>query len=351
MYPGKKECGTFVLDFFNEPQDILSAFQVYYQTATLTDVSDANLLWDLFEKLRDHPVLRWDEVLLFAQVYFQKSKSHAAITNVCKPAVERWKARHKQARADHAKARDLFERTKAAGDAVLIANAETELKDAKTELDALGMFKADLASFTRLYEFMSQIVEYDSTDLETLSLYARHLAPLLREEADDEAPIDLGSVELSHYRLSKLKQQDLLLLRDAPGGLTPGAAIGYGKAKDKHEEWLSQIIQRLNEIFVTDELTDADLINYANTISDKIAENEAVMKQIENNSPEQAMLGDFATALDDAVMDSSDAHQNQMKQVLGSKETAASFQRVVFDLLLAGMKAGKRPSSAPPEPI
>jgi len=31
-----------------------------------------------------------------------------------------------------------------------------------------------------------------------------------------------------------------------------------------------------------------------------------------------------------------------------TRRTAAGFQRVVFDLLLAGMKAGKRPSSMPP---
>jgi len=39
-YPGKAEMGTFVLDFFNEPEDILNAFQPYYQTAELADVSD-----------------------------------------------------------------------------------------------------------------------------------------------------------------------------------------------------------------------------------------------------------------------------------------------------------------------
>ncbi len=32
-YPGKAESGTFALDFFNEPEDILRAFQPYYQTA------------------------------------------------------------------------------------------------------------------------------------------------------------------------------------------------------------------------------------------------------------------------------------------------------------------------------
>ncbi|MDG2666943.1 DEAD/DEAH box helicase family protein, partial [Vibrio parahaemolyticus] len=39
-YPGKAECGTFVLDFYNDPQDILDAFQPYYQVAELEDVTD-----------------------------------------------------------------------------------------------------------------------------------------------------------------------------------------------------------------------------------------------------------------------------------------------------------------------
>jgi type I restriction enzyme R subunit len=64
------------------------------------------------------------------------------------------------------------------------------------------------------------------------------------------------------------------------------------------------------------------------------------MHQIANNSPEQALLGDFAGALDEAVMDSSEAHQSQMTQYLNSKELQAGFQRVVFDMLLAKRAAG-----------
>ena len=48
--------------------------------------------------------------------------------------------------------------------------------------------RADLVAFTRYYEFMSQIVDYDSHDLEKLSLYARHLAPLLREKIARRGP-------------------------------------------------------------------------------------------------------------------------------------------------------------------
>ncbi len=51
-YPAKAESGTFVLDFFNDPQDILDAFQPYYQTAELADVSNPDQVYDLFEKLK-----------------------------------------------------------------------------------------------------------------------------------------------------------------------------------------------------------------------------------------------------------------------------------------------------------
>lgn len=53
--------------------------------------------------------------------------------------------------------------------------------------------------------------------------------------------------------------------------------------------------------------------NYAYTIRDKVDENIKAVKQIENNSAEQAMLGDFSKAIDDAILDSHEAHQNQMK--------------------------------------
>lgn len=188
---------------------------------------------------------------------------------------------------------------------------------------------------------------YDSTDLEKLSLYARHLYPLLRESTPDDDPIDLSSVELSHYRLSVLKQQDLLLVRDGHQGLQPASDVGTRKARDKKEDFLSQIIARLNDVFVSDGLTENDLLDYARTITNKVSENEAVMHQIRNNSAEQALLGDFASAVDNAVMESADAHQNQMNQVLSNKNVAADFGRIVFDLLVAQMKAGQLDKGPP----
>lgn len=334
IYPSKAETGTFVLDFFNEPQDILDAFQPYYQTAELADVSDPDLIFDLYEKLRAAGIFQWHEVEQFCNAFFVKSKSNAAIGNICKPAVERWTHRYKSAVAAYKQARDMFERTKRTKDAVLIANAENSFKDCKQEKDALEIFKKDLGTFVRFYEFMSQIVDYDDKNLERLSLYARNLRPMLREVESDEEEVDLSNVVLSHYRLSKIRQQDIKLKEDAEGyDLEPGDALGTAKAKDKQEEFLSIIVAKLNELFITDELTEADMVNYAYTVRDKVRENTLVMHQLANNTPEQAMLGDFPKAVDDAILSSSDAHQNQMMQLLSDPIKAEQFSKLIFTML------------------
>ncbi|MDQ8180190.1 DEAD/DEAH box helicase family protein [Pelagicoccus sp. SDUM812005] len=331
-YPGKADTGTFVLDFFNEPEEVLAAFLPYYKTAELTDVSDPDLIYDLFEKLRAAGVFLWNEVEQFCKAYLAKNRSGAAISNIIKPSIERWKNQYKEASAAYKRTRELLERSKKSKDAVLIANAENEFKEAKRKKDALDIFKKDLGTFVRFYEFMSQIVDYDDKDLEKLSHFARELRPNLRETIDEDEDIDLDNVVLTHYRVSKIRQQDLIL-EEGKGGLSPGEGLGSARPTDKKAEFLSQIIDRLNEVFMTDELSDKDMVNYAYTISDKLAENEQIMHQIANNSPEQAMLGDFDKALFDAIIESSDVHQNQKMQLLGDSTRAAKFARIIFDLL------------------
>lgn len=334
-YPSKAETGTFVLDFFNEPEEILEAFQPYYQTAELADVSDPNLIFQLFDKLRAAGIFTWSEVEQFCTAFHSKNQSNAALANSCKPAVERWQKRYQSALEAYKQAKLILERSKKTGDAVLIANAEQSAKDCQKEKDSLELFKKDLGSFSRFYEFMSQIVDYDDTDLEKLNLYARHLRPLLRETVTDADEIDLEPLVLSHYRIAKIRQQDLKL-QDEQGAyqLPPTDGLGSGKARDQKEELLSQIIQRLNALFLMDELTDQDAVNYLYTIRDKVAENANVMLQISNNSPEQALLGDFAKALEDAIMDSSAAHQNQMLQLLSDPMKLQQYGKLIFELLL-----------------
>lgn len=139
------------------------------------------------------------------------------------------------------------------------------------------------------------------------------------------------------YRLSRIKQQDLRLKENCGEfTLNPGDGPGSAKARDRKEELLVLITGRLNELFITDHLTDQNLVNYAYTIRDKVRENADVMLQIASNTPEQAMLGDFPRAVDDAILGSHEAHQEQMMQLLSDPKRVEGFTREVFDLLQAG---------------
>lgn len=337
IYPGKAESGTFILDFYNQPDEILAAFQPYYQTAELMDVSDPALVFELFEKLRTSGIFQWNEVEQFCTAFFSKNKYSAALSNISRPAVVRWEKRYASAIEAYKQAKKMFEITKKTSEPILIANAENTFKDCKKEKDRLEIFKKDLGSFVRFYEFISQIVDYDNKDLEKLSLFARHLRPLLREQNVQEDDVDLHNVVMSHYRLSKIREQSLRLTDSSRDDrLQPGNDVGSAKPKDKKEDFLSHVLERLNELFITDNLTEKDLISGLHTVCDKISENQTVMTQLANNTSEQVMLGDFPKAVDEAIMDCNAAQQEIMLQYLSSPAIAKGYARVILDMLKAG---------------
>ncbi len=47
----RKKTTTFVLDFMNDPAEVLAAFKLYYETAELENVTGPNLMFDLKGKL------------------------------------------------------------------------------------------------------------------------------------------------------------------------------------------------------------------------------------------------------------------------------------------------------------
>ncbi len=158
---GEKFTETYVLDFFNEPDEVLEAFQPFFQTAALSEVSDPNMVYTLFEKLRGAGIFNWQEVTQFYDAFMQNSKSNAALANICKPALERWKVRFVAARDAYNAKRDTLERTKKFNDPVLLTNAENDLKEVKAEKDELEVFRKELGTYVRYFEFMSQIVDFD----------------------------------------------------------------------------------------------------------------------------------------------------------------------------------------------
>lgn len=330
-YPGKEV--TFVLDFFNKAEEIKEAFEPYYTTATLTDVSDPNMIFELQMKLDANNIYTQSEVDQFAHAYFDPNEKQEAMSAAVKPSADRYKGRYKSALESLKTANITLEYAKQNNDESGIHNAELDIKRAKEDKDALELFKKDLSTFVKMYEFLSQIVDYEDADLEKLSVFARGLLPNLKTIVTED-PIDISSVEMTHYSLKNKKINQI----DLKGGEIQGISPGGGVARDAETDTLLHIVEKMNDLFAGD-LSDDDKLNYARTIKDKVMENEQVAQQLRSNSREQAMLGDFPVAMVDAIVGSMGAHENMAKQVLSEDKIQDGFARLLLDMIYKDMAA------------
>nr|WP_314586051.1 DEAD/DEAH box helicase family protein [uncultured Pseudomonas sp.] len=329
-FPAKQ---TFILDFFNEPQDILDAFLPYYTKAELSDVTDPQIIYDLQKRLDAEGVYHWQEVEAFALAFFDPKAAASKLSYYCQPAKERFAKRYAFSVESRQQALDYKRTAEANGDSAGLKKAEHALKEAGEQVDQLDLFRKNLQSFVRLYEFLSQIVPYEDHELEQLCVFAKHLYPLLRVDRLERDDVDLGELELTHYRLSKRAEQMLQLSADnGEYKLRPASEVGSGKPHDPEKKRLSEIVKALNDIFGA-EVSDDDQLHFLSGIAKRISRQEDVMAQVNNHSTEQVMHGLFPKRVLDTVLDSITDHEKLSLEVLDSETKTRAFALMILKML------------------
>ncbi|MBX9763299.1 MAG: DEAD/DEAH box helicase family protein [Pseudomonadaceae bacterium] len=324
---------TFILDFFNEPQDILDAFLPYYTKAELTDVTDPQIIYDLQKKLDAEGIYHWQEVEAFAMAFFDPKAAASKLSYYCTPAKERFAKRYAFSLDSRQHALDYKRTAEANGDSAGLKKAEHALKEAGEQVDQLDLFRKNLQSFVRLYEFLSQIVPYEDRELEQLCVYARNLYPLLHVDRLQQENVDIGELQLTHYRLSKQAEHRLRLSEeDGDYSLDPASAVGSGKPHDPEKKRLSEIIEALNDIFGA-EVSDDDQLQFLTGIANRISRQEDVMAQVNNHSVEQVMHGLFPKRVLDTVLDAMTDHEKLSLEVLDNETKSRAFALVILKML------------------
>ena len=155
---------TFILDFRNDTDTIVNAFEQFHG-CTVAPPTDPNILWDTRRRLDDFDVLRPEEVEAAVPALLGAGGSETQ--------------RSAEAYAALAPAKARFEQM---GD-----EERLEFRDALTR-------------FVRTYSFVSQIAAYTDPALERDYVYCRALSAYLRDTGTVER-LDLGTeVELTHLR-------------------------------------------------------------------------------------------------------------------------------------------------------
>jgi len=214
-HPGKDK--TFVLDFVNDPQEVLDAFLPYYRKATLTATTDPNLIYDLVAKLDSAGIYDMTEVeQAFDAALTGGLNVNSKVSAATAPAVDRFQKRWVGAVLD----------------------------DDKDEQEELRLFKADVGNFVKFYDFISQARNLEDTDLPRRHYFFRRILPQL-STATILDPVDISDVSLVGYKISA-GEAVKLNLEQGPG-LDPITAIGSGAIHEKHRSALEEIIEKLNE--------------------------------------------------------------------------------------------------------
>ena len=307
---------TFVVDFVNEPTDILEAFKTFYETAELAGTTDPNLVFDLRAKLDAAGHYNDNEVDRVVKVELDSNSKQSELAKALEPVADRLLKKFKAAQNALSVGKEL-------GDAASI-------KEAEDELNALSLFKADMGAFLRLYTFLSQIFDYGSTGVEKRAIFFKLLLPLL-EFGRERDSVDLSKVVLTHHTLKNLGKRNLPLGEGPAVKLQPMTEAGTGQVQDKQKALLDEIIAKVNDLF-EGELTDGDKLAYVHVINEKMLASELLQQQAANNTKEQfSSSPDLPKEQSNAVIDSLDAHTAMSSQILNQPDAQAGLLNLLIN--------------------
>ncbi|RWD02064.1 MAG: type I restriction endonuclease subunit R [Mesorhizobium sp.] len=334
-HPGKDT--TYVLDFADNGDEVLKAFKTYYETASLEDVTDPNLVFNLRAKLDALGYYDDFEVERVVTVELDPTSKQGDLVAAISPVADRLLRAYREAqkRISEATAR----------------NDDKAAKDAQDELNALLLFRNDMGAYIRLYAFLSQIFDYGNTAIEARSIFFRRLIPLLEFGRQREA-IDVSKIVLTHHKLTDGGARPLPI-----GGfgekLQAIYDAGSGSIQEKERALLAEIIAKVNDLFQGDVSDDDQLIYVNNVLKGKLLQSETLAQQAANNTKEQfANSPDLAQAIVDAVIDAMDAHQTMSQQALGSKKVQDGLKDVLLGpgRLYEALRSRREPGDPPMPP-
>lgn len=209
-YPGKED--TYILDFVNTKEEILEAFQPYYQETSLTEEINVDLIYKTQKQLREFRLYNDGDIEAVSKIYFTPGTRKAESIQ-----------------------------SKISGALLPVANAYNQLSK-----EERYQFRRLIRSFVKWYNYISQIVRTFDKQLHKEYLFCSYLAKLIPTEPS--TPWDLENrVKLEYYRLEKTFE-GAIALEEKPTALEPARtkkAVNMNAKKDP----LDEVIEKINEAY------------------------------------------------------------------------------------------------------
>jgi len=258
--PGKKD--TFVLDFANDPEQIVASFQPYYRTTLLSAETDPNKLHDLKSVLDEAGVYRDELVVDFVDRYLADVSREQldAMLDSC------------------------------------VVNYKALDEDGQIE------FKGSAKAFVRTYNFLSQLLPWSNADWERLSIFLTYLTPRLPSPKEEEIDRNiLDAIDMDSYR-ADVKTTMKLALEDEDAEIDPANVTSAGAKPEPEYDVLSSIVRSFNDVFADAGFSDADRVARQATgpMMDALVSNDQLRRIAASTDPQNQRI-EFDLALKDSV--------------------------------------------------
>lgn len=254
---------TMVLDFVNDPDLVRADFQHFYGKNYMEEENetDPNSLYEILDVVNSFNVFFESEVDAFAEIFFKPSDQMEALQPILGAIAKRF---------------------------------DNELEDKDK-----NAFKAAAKSYTKIYRFLSQIIDFTDIDLEKKYVFLTALLKKLPYVIID-LPVDVvNDIQLDSYKIQYKFTKDLGLASEdgEDYGMTPG---GAGQKPEEDVDFLTKIIKVLNDTFGL-ELTEEDKVDF-NRVKKNLYDNDELMAYFNKQNSKNNIKDKFEEEVDGELL-------------------------------------------------
>lgn len=248
-----KKTDTFVLDFMNDPENIIKAFSTYYKTTILSDKTDPNRLNDLQTDLENAQVFAYAQIDKVVEMFLSGAD------------------------------RDRID--------AQIDFCVNEYEEHLSEDEQID-FKSKAKMFNRAYNFLAPLLPYTNARWEKLSIFLNFLIPKLPSPKEEDLSKGiLETIDLESYRAS-VKATMSIALPDEDAIIDPVQTEAGGKKQEPEMNTLEVIVNEFNRLWGDISWKDEDKIQQVicEDIPNKVLESEAYQNAMKNSSKQNAKI-------------------------------------------------------------
>lgn len=296
--PGKVD--TFVLDFANKKEDILDAFQPFYQETSLEQEVNVDLIYQTERELLDYAIYNADDIEAFINIWNKPGKQDATamgkMTSALKPVADRYNLKNPEERYQ---------------------------------------FRRLCRKLIRWYGYLTQVVRMFDEDMQKEYLFLCYLIDLLPVEKEE--PVDLdGKLKLEYYKLQKTFE-GAIQLENKDGVYIP--STNKSPQGKQQKSTLDEILEKINEKYKGN-FTEADKV-ILGALHDRLAKDEKLANSAKTTDPRVFTESIFPAAFGKAAMDSYTESQDSYTSLFEDKTKYNAIMNALAGVIYRELRASK----------